>query len=417
MNRRFVAVILFLLWIVLAGFGAPGFIARFTEGHEAAGYGSYVVWGLWVSAYIYFIGLSAGAFLVSSLIYVGGFKQLERLGRLALYTAICTLLMALVSIWFDLGRMWRFYRVFTDPNFGSMMAWMVWLYTAYFVLLLVELWLASRSELAHQGATEKGIRGWIGRTLSFSQGPLTEAQRERSESWLRTLAAVGIPLAICFHGGVGALFGTLSARPYWHSPLMPVLFLTGALLSGGGLLTFIVATFWPERDNQWREAVRFLGRALFVLLLVDIMLEWAEFSIPMWYGVGHEYELMTRILFGEYWWGFWILHILLGTLIPLVLLGGFPKSSSATAVAGLLIAVTFMVVRLNLVVPGLVDPHLKGLAEAYQHPRLSFDYVPTLFEWQVTLFVVSIGMLLMYLGFRFLPLTTYARNSSMSSRN
>ena len=59
--------ILWILWIIGAALGGAGVFNRFATGHHDANYGSYIVWGLWVSAYIYYIGLSAGAFLLSSL--------------------------------------------------------------------------------------------------------------------------------------------------------------------------------------------------------------------------------------------------------------------------------------------------------------------------------------------------------------
>ncbi len=402
--------VLWVLWIAVVLFGTAGLVQRLIHGHQAAAYGSYVVWGLWVSAYIYFIGLSAGAFLLSSLIYVFGVRQLERIGKLSLFVAVITLFMALLSIWFDLGRMDRFYRVFTHPNFGSMMAWMVWLYTAYFLLLLAEIWLALRPDLA-RWAGEGGIRGGIGRTLSFSPGPLTEDQENRARQWLKALGTVGIPLAITFHGGVGALFATVSARTYWHTPLVPILFLTGALVSGGGLIAFAVAAFWPHRDQAYRETVFYLGRVLLLLLAFDLLLEWAEFSIPMWYGIGHDFDLLKRVLFGEFWWVFWLIHIGMGSVLPAALLLTRQKQPWSVGLAGLLIAVSFMAVRLNIVIPGLIEPNLQNLQTAFVDRRLLFRYVPSLFEWQLTLFVVALGVAAFYLGYRYLPLTEKGRAS------
>jgi molybdopterin-containing oxidoreductase family membrane subunit len=135
-----------------------------------------------------------------------------------------------------------------------------------------------------------------------------------------------------------------------------------------------------------------------------MILEWAEFSVPMWYGVGHEYELLMRVLFGPFWWVFWVVHFALGTVVPALLLTWRPQRPWAVGVAGLLVAVTFMTVRLNIVIPGLIEPHLQGLQNAFVHPRLTFSYIPSLFEWQITFFVVAVGATLFYLGYRFLPL-------------
>jgi len=393
---------LWIGWLLLVTFGAWGFFGRLFLGRDDANYGSYIIWGLWVAAYIYFIGLSAGSFLLSSMIYVFGFKNLEKIGRISLFTAIITLLMALTCIWCDLGHMWRSYRMIISPNFGSMMAWMVWLYSAYTVIMLVELWLAMRSDLS-RWQSRPGLCGLVG-LLAFNRGPLSPKQETWSHHWLKVFAIVGVPLAIAFHGGVGALFSTLSARPFWHTPLMPILFLTGALVSGGGLMAFVVATVYPHRGEEQRRMVCFIGKAVLGLLVFDIILEWAEFSIPMWYGVGHEYDLLMRVLFGQFWWVFWIVHFGLGSVIPALLLVFRGNKTWSVATAGILIAVTFMTVRLNIVIPGLIDPHLRGLQSAFTDDRLRFWYVPSFFEWEIIMFVVAMGTALFYLGFRFLPL-------------
>ena len=223
------SVLGWIVWLALFIWGGWGILERLLYGHRFAAYTSYVPWGHWVAGYIYFIGLSAGAFLLSSLVYVFGVKQLERIAKLSLFTAVVTLIMALMQIWFDLGHLERFYFVYLRPNFHSMMAWMVWLYTAYFLLLLSELYFAFKKDSA--------------------QDPAELARYKKILAWL---GGIGIPLAVAFHGGVGALFATVIARDLWHTPIYPILFLTGALLSGGALMTVVVAYFWPARFKTLR---------------------------------------------------------------------------------------------------------------------------------------------------------------------
>jgi molybdopterin-containing oxidoreductase family membrane subunit len=397
-------IIIGIIWLIAFIVGGIGVVQRLVYGHHSAAYGSYVTWGLWVAAYIYFIGLSAGAFLLSSLIYVFGVRKLEKIGKMSLFVALVTLFMALLSIWFDLGHMERFYYVFIRPNFHSMMAWMVWLYTAYFLLLLVEMWFVMRADLAKWSGL-KGLRGVLGRVLIFGKTELSPESMNRDRKYLKVLGSIGVPLAVAFHGGVGALFGTVVARPYWHTPIYPILFLTGALVSGGALMTAAVAFFWPLKDQEWKNIVVSLGKVVLMLLFFDLILEWAEFSIPMWYGVGPEYELMRKVLFGKFWWVFWIVHFLLGSVIPIFLLVKWPKEPVKIGIAGSLIAITFMAARLNIVIPGLIEPQLKGLEKAFIDPRLRFEYMPSLFEWQVVLFIVALGFALFYIGYRLLPIT------------
>jgi len=373
----------FAMWLVIAVAGAIGIGERVLYGERLAGHSSYIPWGMWVAAYIFFIGLSAGAFLLSSLVYVFGIRQFERIGPLALFTAAVTLAMALISILFDLGHMERFWEVFVRPQFHSMMAWMVWLYTAYFLLLLGELFFALRRRIVR----------------------LTEAQVRGDDRRLRVLGTIGVPLAIAFHGGVGALFGTIVAREYWNTAIFPIIFLSGALLSGSAFLTAIVVFAWPKRDDAWRELVGSLTRIVIVLMLLELVLEFAEFTIPAWYQVGAEANLITFVLFGPFWYVFWVIYGLFGVVVPLLLLTR--RSPIARGVGAALVAVTFFAVRLNLVIPGLVTPELQGLEHAYFDPiggRLTYAYLPSLFEWQVTIGVVAFGIALFYLGYRFLPL-------------
>jgi len=399
-----------LIALGLVGFwGVIGVIERLFLGHELANYGSYIPWGLWVSAYIYFVGLSAGAFLLASLVYVFRIEGLARVARPALLVSAITLLMGLLSIWLDIGHMSRFYEIFTRPNFNSLMAWMVWLYTAYFLVVLAELWLEMRVDLAFWARSSSRLAplyrvlalGW--RCPEDAAG-IDEA-RGQSLRGLRVLAAIGIPLAIAFHGGVGALFAGLMARAYWHTALYPILFLTGALVSGGGLLLAVVAMTDLGDGPEGEKTLRLLGRAVLGLLIFDLILEWSEISIPAWYRMGEEYELFKTVLFGEYWYVFWIVHLLLGALVPLALLARRSVTRPAAGVAGALIAITFMAVRLNVVVPGQILPSLEGLERAYVDHRLLFSYVPSAFEWSVFAFVVVLGLMLYYLGSRYLPIS------------
>ena len=375
----------FGLWAILAVVGGIGIVQRLLYGDALTQFSSYIPWGMWVAAYIFFIGLSSGAFVVASLHYVFGMRKLERLARSSLLVATITLGMALVAIWFDLGHLERVIFVFTRPQFHSMMAWMVWLYTAYAVLLLAALFFALRRDMA---ATDPD------RTL-------------RDDKILKVLCTIGIPLVIASQGSEGALFGTVIAREAWHTPIYPILFLTGALASGAALMTAVAAVFTATRDAEWADTMRLLGRIVLALVLLDVILEWAEYSIPMWYGVGTEFDLLKNVLFGPYWYVFWIAHMLFGVAIPVALLTIYRRRPWAIALAGALIAVTFFAVRLNLVIPGLVTPELRGLETAYLDPitnRLSYGYLPSFFEWQVLAGIVAAGIAVFYLAYRYLPI-------------
>ncbi len=395
-----------ILWYVVTIFfiiGLVGLYDRLVNGHLHADYGSYIPWGLWVAGYIYLIGLSAGAFLMSTLVYVFQIKALEKIGKLALLTALATLVGALLTIWFDLGHMGRVWRMILRTNFGSVMGWMAWLYGLYFILLTIEFWFAMRADMV-MWKDEPGIRGALCRFLIFGKDDVSIEAIEKDKNRLRILGSIGIPLAVAFHGSVGAIFGVVGARPYWNSGLTPIIFLVGALLSGGALLAFIVATFGPDRGSEEHaRIIRIIGGIILALLAFDVLLEYAEVTIGLWNAVPTEAEALKLVLFGPYWWVFWFIHLGLGVVLPGLLLIFGRKNVAAIRWAGAAIAITFISVRLNIVLPGLAIPELEGLKYAFHGPGLNFDYFPSLMEWAVFLFTCSVAALIFLIGKNLLP--------------
>jgi len=414
LSQRNLAVPAGILWLVALVVGLVGVSQRLLSGHELANYTSSIPWGLWVAAYVYFVGLSAGSFLLSALIYVFGLKRLEPIGKLALFTALVSLLAALLTIWLDIGHMERFYYVFTRGNSVSMMAWMVWLYTAYFIVLSVEFWFAIRADLV-ETAPEPGIRGRLACLLlgrfgrAFGPSPLLARSephnREADMRVVRILGAIGVPLAIAFHGGVGALFGVVGARGFWNAPLYPLLFIVGALVAGGGLLTFITAFLWPDRGSkEHRDMVTYLGQITLGLLAVYLIMVWAEYSITWYSDIPAESEPLYQVLGGPYPWVFWVFQVALGAVVPIAMMTMRPRSVAWVGVAAFLIATTALATRLNVVIPGLIEPQIPGLDTAYQDSRLAYDYFPSLMEWMVLIFIGTFATGLFYAGFRALPL-------------
>ncbi len=358
------------LWIVAFGLGLVGISQRLTSGHELAAYGSYVPWGLWVALYVYLMGLSAGSYLFSSLVYVAGVKRLEKAGKIALFTSLVALLAGLLTIWVDLGHPERFWRVFVGGQPTSMVAWMGWIYTAYLAVLVAQLCLALKG---NQAAT-------------------------------RTVAIVGLVVAVMLSGGAGALFGVIGAKPYWNSALFPVLFIVSALASGGALLTFVVAYFLPRGGEEHSRAVTLLGQSTLGLLALYLVLEWAEISVNLWASIPAAADAYRAFLFGPFAWVFWGVHLIAGMALPIAILVLKGRSPLWAGAAGLIAAVSFFAVRLNIVIPGQTIPEVAGLEAAYIDERLTFAYVPSQMEWLVLAFVVSGAAALFYVGYRVLPL-------------
>ncbi len=410
MSKR--ALIIAIIGIVLLAVGLPGLVDRLTNNLLHVGYGSPVPWAMWVAFYVYFIGLSAGSFLISSLVYVLGMKRFERIGRLALFTALACLLTALLFIWFDLGHMGRVLEIFYRASFRSPLTWIAWLYTIYLLLLLVEIWLVMRPSFV-QGREGKGLKGTLYRILSFGSRDLDAPSLERDRQIVRILATIGVPLAIAFHGGTGTVFAVTMARAYWYGGLFPILFLVSALASGGALLTTIVAFIVPNGVDDHNEEVKGLGQLLLLLIFIDLLMEIAHILVSLYSTSPAHFIPIKEQLFGPNWWVFWILGLGIALLGPMSLLFVVGRKSALwTGIAALLATIGFVGIRWNIVLPGFAVEELPGLGEAFIEPHWTYGiYVPSLMEWQVTLFSIGVGVLILALGFWLLPLRSERREA------
>ena len=370
MNKTFKTGI-FIFWLLLMGWGVSGVFQRMTSGHLPTHYGSYVPWGLWVAAKIYFVGLAVGSSFLVWVAWAFHWHRFKPFVPTALWIAIAAMISGLLIIAFDLGHMERLYEVFTRPNFFSLLTLASWLSMAYLVFLL----LAARAA-AGQGEAGNGAR--------------------------RGMGLFGIFFALLFSGANGAEFATLISTSYWHSALGPILSIAEALLSGTALVLALAALLPDKKNAPAPVDIKPLSYTVIGLILFLALLEGSEFSVTLWYGYDDGFH---AVLFGPYWYVFWVVHLLIGMVVPLVLLISRPVDRRIAGWAALLPAVTMMAVRLNHVIPGQLTPAMEGLKQAYQDQRLRFEYFPSMNEWAVFAFSIAVCMALFYLGTRFQPLT------------
>jgi len=358
---------LYLLGGLALLIGAWGVIDRLTTGHEQANYGSYVVWGLWVAMYLFFAGVAAGGFVLASLDYLFHLPLFKGTGRVALWGSLVSLAAALLSIWLDLGHMERIWKVYLQGNPNSVMFQMVWGYTLFGLLMLAALWLAMR----------------------------------RPESrWLKGLMIAGLPLALFVSGAVGALLGVQAARPFWHVGLFPVQFPVFSLASGAAMLLAAIGLFGRSDDPRRSQQLWTLAIITVALQLVKLYFLWADFSQSMYGNVPLNVAAVNELLFGSYWWAFWILQLGLGSLLPMVVLVQ-PKLARHNGWAGwmgILVLMGFAVARANIVFPALTVPELEALSTAFSDPRLQFAYFPSAMEWAVTTGMVGLATVAFLLG-------------------
>jgi len=409
-------------WIVITGLGGvigiASLVYRLVEGMKITAMTSSVPWGMWVAFYIYFIGLSAGSFLFSTLIYVFGQKDIEKAGRLALVSAIVALIAGLFFVWIDLGHPWRFINVFLHWNFNSVLAWEIIFYVFYIVVILAEIWFLMRVDLSRLALQSKGARrrfykflslGWNCRETSVSgEGCHRSGLRAAA-----IIGAIGVPLAIGVHGGTGAIFAVVKARPYWYTPLFPIIFLVSALVSGAGLMTFLYAFMGDKKDPDHKSIVRKLATWMVIFLGIDILLMISEILVGLYGDVPLDIAVLHEIFYGSYWYVFWFGQFLFATILPIVIYIFKRNSVVWLGVSGLMIVIGIICVRFNLVIPAFIVPPIPHLNEAFIQYRFNFAYFPSIWEWITSFGIVSLVSFLFLLAYKYLPI--YDLNTKYST--
>ncbi len=389
---------LIILTIIGLVVGSWGMYQRLAYGHLPMNYGSFVPWGLWVAFDLYFLGLTAGAFLITILTYVFRIKLLANLGPLAAFTVLVTLMCEFLIISLDLGHPWRVYRLLITPNISSMLFWLVVFITSMWIIYVPWLYFLIREQLIAWGNDGTRAGHKVYRFLAWGKTAYTPQDRQQDHRRTRFLSYLSLPIGVIFFGAHGAIFAILHNRPIWNSAMLPLIFIMAALLSGGALITFLAYLYQPND-----ELIHPLGHVVLLILLSFLFLEALQLFVGYQSKITGIVTSLDLIVIGPYWWAFWIVHVLIGSLIPAFLLIRYPEDSKMVATACFLIIITFLAVRLNYLIPDMAVYKLEGLQNTFFHRRLRPEYVPNLNEWLVAVWVISLGLLTFLLGTRWLP--------------
>lgn len=420
------------LLAVVAMVGIPVLLYRMGKGLGVTALGTVVPWGLWVAFYIFFIGLSAGSFLLSTTVYVfrrerlAGVgrvsvgrrfedqivgKRLAGVGRLALVQALVCLAAGLAFISVDLGHWERFWHVLVYPQWRSVLPWEVYLYTAYAGILLLALYFIMRCDLSRWGSEAKGSAQGFYRLLSlgFRCPDDLEAKRACDVENLRRvrlISIIGIPIALA--AATDMVFAVVKARPAWFSPGFALGSTVSALTSAAALLLFVRAMVVPAPEKD-RALLQTLARLTGVLLVVNLFILAVELLTGFYGGVPDHLAVLRLTLFGPFWWVFWILQLAVGAALPLLLIYGRVERATPgrLGLAGLLVTIGLFGERLNDVIPAQAVPVFPGLDTAVSSGRLTALYVPNGVEWLSSWGIVALTALLTYFVMRRLPMVEH----------
>jgi molybdopterin-containing oxidoreductase family membrane subunit len=348
-SGKYNAAIAIMGLMTLVGIAA-GMHAFFIGHDHAFGNTRDVPWGLLIAAYVFFVVTSTGLCLVSSIGHVFGVEQFQPIAKRSVFMAISTIIAGFLVIGFEIENPWRMaiYNM-TSPNLTSNIWWMGTLYGAYLFFMLIEFALLQMGK--HK---EAGILGLL-----------------------------GVVSGIAAHSNLGAVFGLLNGREFWHGPYMPIYFITSAMMSGCAAVVFF--TWIGYKANGWEMSEKLKSSLsstakLGALLITVIMFFtcWKMISGVSGQPPG-KYEAMMSLISGRYSTNFWIGEVMMGLVIPFVIiLAVRAKSMTGLFIASVSSVIGIFFIRYDLVVVGMVMPHFHGM-NIVDLPHL-FPYTPTLHE-------------------------------------
>ena len=317
-------------------------------------------WSILIVLYPFITGLVAGAFILASLERVFNVHVVKPTYRLALLTALAFLIVAPLPLQLHLGHPERSLEMYFTPHTTSAMAMFGFVYLWYLMAVLVlEIWLDYRRDLVLAWRHSTGVMRWFYATLCLGIDNISDESLRIDDKVGHTLTIIGIPSAFLLHGYVGFIFGSIKANPWWSTPLMPIVFLFSAIVSGIAL----VMLMYMAMSKLYRRPIDIacvdtIARYLFYAFIIDFSLEMIDL-IHRIYESDESFRALDFMVHTRLFTSQIVLQILLGTVVPLVLMGLTQLVTLAPAtrvrlyvVAGVLTLIGIFAMRWNVVIGG-----------------------------------------------------------------
>lgn len=359
-------------------------------------------WGLMIVAYPYISGLVAGSFIVSSLSHVFHQRKFDAIAPLAVLVSLAFLVAAPLTVLGDARQPHvATTEIFTRDHLPySPLAMFIVIWITYVLLMITELYFTFRVP----NARRIGMPGWRGklhRMLTLGKLDTSPGTAQRDRRVLIGLSTFGVVLAFLFHGYIGFVFGATKARSLWATPIMPVLFIVSAIVSGIALMWIVYSlteAFYGKRPQ--RAISDGLLTYLVLFLLLDFFLDVVDIltnAVPE-YAQGSAYLGFYHLLIhGPF--AFSYLGIQLGVGIGLPLLLWLVPSIRSTRWGGAVISSAVLLgvfaMRWNVVLGGQAQSKISANTLSTTVPWTGFDSVQTVIGVFAT--VLLIFMLLAWI--------------------
>ncbi|MFZ6031066.1 MAG: NrfD/PsrC family molybdoenzyme membrane anchor subunit [Chloroflexota bacterium] len=325
-NFQYWAVVgVLALVVAVCLFGAWGYMI-FT-GMGVAGTNRPVFWGLFISTFIFWIGISHAGTFVSAILRVFKAEFRRPFTRAAELMTTFGLAAGAIYPLIHLGRVWTFYYMVPYPNqralwpnFHSPLVWDLVAITTYLLGSTMYLFLPLIPDVAMARDRSSGWRYRLYKVLALGWRG-TESEWKHLNAAIKIFAWVIIPVMFSVHTIVSWDMA-VSMTPGWHSTIFGPFFIAGAVFSGVSavsMVLFIIQLSMPKLRYFIRgEHFDALGKLVLVFSFVWAYFYFNEIMVEWYGGEAAHHALMDYIMRGPYSW-MWYLMLFCNLAVPMLL--------------------------------------------------------------------------------------------------
>jgi molybdopterin-containing oxidoreductase family membrane subunit len=373
---------------------------QLSKGLGVTGLNDVTLWGLYITNFIFFIGISHAGIAISAAVRIMKYNKYQRIARMAELLTIVSLAMAGLSIVIDLGRPDRSFLLITKYLARFRYSPLIWDITAvatYLILSSTYLYLPMRRDLKIAMDRITGWRKTLYRYLIPAYEDGEEGTIDRLSFWL---AVSILPVMVMVHTTVAWIFSLLSSRPLWFNAFAGPYYIVAAVASG--LASVIVIAAILRKIYHWEDIIkpevfRGLGNVTSITTLIYLYMMMAEQLGALFAGPAGEMFVSEEWLFGTFSFIFWAMTTL-GLIIPFLylLIQAFRPSFvniTWTAIMSFILVVAFWFKRYMIIVP--------TLSIGVQHVGL---YTPTWVEIAILFGSFSVPILMYTILTKIVPI-------------
>ncbi|OGP75446.1 MAG: hypothetical protein A2W09_05955 [Deltaproteobacteria bacterium RBG_16_50_11] len=354
-----------------------------------------VFWGVYITNFVFFIGISHAGTLISAILRLAKAEWRRSITRSAEVITVLVLFFGVGNILMDLGRPDRMLNIIQFAQFQSPLLWDVSSISVYLPASSIYLYLPLIPDIALL-RDHNGKRQWFYRILALGWTG-TEKQHQRLEKAIAFMAILVIPVAVSVHTVVSFVF-SMTIQPMWHSAIFGPYFVAGAIFSGIAALIVAMAVIRKVYHlEDYLRPIHFnnLGILLLVMTLLWFYFTFTEYLTTYYGGEPIHMSIFWSKFtgrFAPYFWGMFIFCF----IIPLPILS-FRKTRTVigTLVASISVIIGMWVERYVIVVPTLTNPRV---------PSETVLYDATWVEWSLFAGCVAFFILLYMVFTKLFPI-------------